>query len=100
MQAGDLLDSKAKNWPAWSKSMHLLFKLLKVKDYIYGTIPCPDAGEDPVGADNWEYNDTYAQMLINSKSLMQKSCILAVLPLYIVCGLICNPCMNTQTVLS
>ena len=45
--------------------MNLLFKLVKVNGYVYGTIECPNADEDPLGADNWEYNDTYAQIMIS-----------------------------------
>ena len=65
MRASTLLDSKKSNWPAWSRSMTLLFKLVKVNGYVYGTVECPNADDDPIGADNWEYNDTYAQIMID-----------------------------------
>ena len=64
-RTGELLDNKINNWPSWSQAMNLLFKLVKVNGYVYGTVECPDVDEDPVGADNWEYNDTYAQIMIS-----------------------------------
>jgi len=67
IKVGEILDARAKNWHSWSQSMALLFQVLKVGDYVHGRmIPCPDPQEDPVGAANWEYNDTYAQMLITN----------------------------------
>jgi hypothetical protein len=60
----ELLDSKARNWTGWSEYMDMLFILFDIQDYVQGKIPCPNETDDPVGASNWAYNDTYAQMLI------------------------------------
>jgi len=65
-KSGKILDSQSKNWSAWSQSMALLFKLFKVQGYVLGKVPCPDTQNDPVGAENWGYNDTFAQLLITS----------------------------------
>lgn len=65
-KAGELLDSKAKNWSGWSQSMGMLFKLFGVQDYVLGKVVCPDVADDAMSADNWTYNDTFAQLLINS----------------------------------
>ena len=61
-----ILDNQSKNWSAWSQSMVLLFKLFKVQDYVQGKVTCPDPHDDPEGAENWGYNDTFAQLLITS----------------------------------
>jgi len=64
--SGKILDNQHKNWSAWSQSMALLFKLFKVQEYVLGKITCLDSNNDPVGAENWGYNDTFAQLLITS----------------------------------
>ena len=60
----ETLDGKSKNWTAWSQSMDLLFSIANARGYIDGRIRCPDANADPVGAENWEFNDSYIRMLI------------------------------------
>jgi len=65
-KSGKILDNQHKNWSAWSQSMALLFKLFKVQGYVLGKITCPDPQDDPVGAENWGYNNTFAQLLITS----------------------------------
>jgi len=65
-KSGKILDSQSKNWSAWSQSMALLFKLFKVQGYVLGKVPCPDTQNNPVGAENWGYNDTFTQLLITS----------------------------------
>lgn len=65
-EVGKLLDSKAENWFGWSQSMYNLFDLYDVREYVQGEVPCPDPVHDPVGAENWHYNDTYAQILITN----------------------------------
>jgi hypothetical protein len=64
-KVGNLLDSKAKNWSGWSQAMTLLFKLFGVQDYVLGKVACPNIVDDATSADNWAYNDTFAQILIN-----------------------------------
>ena len=65
-KSGEILDNQHKNWSAWSQSMALLFKLFKVQDYVLGKVTCPDPQDNPIGAENWGYNDTFAQLLISS----------------------------------
>ena len=65
-KAGELLDSKAKNWSGWLQSMALLFKLFSIQEYVQGKITCLDPKDDPKSAENWTYNDTFAQLLITS----------------------------------
>jgi len=65
-KAGELLDSKAKNWSGWLQSMALLFKLFGVQEYVQGKITCLDLKDDPESAENWTYNDTFTQLLITS----------------------------------
>jgi len=65
-KAGDLLDSKTKNWSGWAQSMVLLFKLFGIQEYVLGEVTYPDPKDDPESAANWTYNDTFAQLLITS----------------------------------
>ena len=65
-KSGEILDNQHKNWSAWLQSMALLFKLFKVQGYVLGKITCLDPQDDPVGAENWGYNNTFAQLLITS----------------------------------
>jgi len=65
-KAGELLDSKTKNWTGWAQSMVLLFKLFGIQEYVLGELPYPDPKDDPNSAMNWMYNDTFAQLLITS----------------------------------
>jgi len=65
-KSSEILDNQYKNWSAWLQSMALLFKLFKVQGYVLGKITCPDPQDDLVGAENWGYNDTFAQLLIMS----------------------------------
>ena len=52
------------NWFNWRPHISLVLKLCGVYAHIKGEIARPDPVEDPVGADNWSFNDTYAQLLI------------------------------------
>ena len=65
-KAGKLLDSKAKNWSGWSQLMVLLFTLFGVQEYVQGKIICLDLKDNPESAENWTYNNTFAQLLIMS----------------------------------
>ena len=40
-KAGELLDSKSKNWSRWSQQMALLFKLFNVQEYVQGSCYVP-----------------------------------------------------------
>jgi len=61
-----MLDTKAGNWPCWSRLMNYLFAAVEVKHIVYRQIMCPDPVRDPDGTRNWIYNDNYAQMLITT----------------------------------
>ena len=65
-KAGETLDHHAKNWSSWLQSMALLFKLFKVQEYVLGKIDCPDPKDNAKSAENWTYNNTFAQLLITS----------------------------------
>src|SRR5258707_5356118 len=71
IQQHDLLDNE--NWSSWHDDMMLTFNLCEIQDYVLGQIRCPNRDTDPVGANNWCYNDTYTQWIIRmwqSKSPM------------------------------
>jgi len=53
------------NWCSWRPHITLVLKLCGVHAYVKGEIARPDPVEDPAGADNWTFNDTYAQVLIS-----------------------------------
>jgi hypothetical protein len=53
------------NWFSWRPYITLVLKLCGVHAYVKGEITRPDPVEDPAGADNWTFNDTYAQVLIS-----------------------------------
>jgi len=65
-KSSKILDNQHKNWSAWLQSMVLLFKLFKVQEYILSKVTCLDPQDDLVGAENWGYNDIFAQLLITS----------------------------------
>jgi len=46
--------------------MNLMLKLCGVDHYVRGAIKCPDNNSDPLGAENWVFNDTYAKLLITN----------------------------------
>ena len=60
----ETLDSKSKNWTAWLQSMDLLFSIANCRGYIDGRTRCPNANADPIGFQNWEFNDSYIRVLI------------------------------------
>ena len=64
IKINDRLDDT--NWCYWRSEISLVLKLCKLDTYVKGEIACPDPVEDPVGADNWSFNDTYAKLLIST----------------------------------
>ena len=52
------------NWNAWKSSMKRIFGLCDLTDYVYGNVIRPDPAQDPIGAKNWDFNDSYAAMII------------------------------------
>jgi len=41
-----------------------MFSLCNVTEYIFGTIRRPHFAHDPIGAKNWDFNNSYVAMLI------------------------------------
>jgi len=62
IQQHDLLDNE--NWSSWCNDIMLTFSLCEIQDYILGQIRCPDWNTNPIGTNNWHYNDTYTQWII------------------------------------
>src|SRR5258707_3276866 len=62
IQQCNLLDDE--NWSSWHDDMMLTFNLCEIQDYVLGQIRCPNRDTNPIGADNWHYNDTYTQQII------------------------------------
>jgi len=52
------------NWNVWKGCMKCTFKLCKVSAYVFGNVKRPDSMLDPVGTENWDFNDSYAAILI------------------------------------
>ena len=46
--------------------MRIAFDIDELTGYVDGTIRCPNPLRDPVGANNWPCNDSYAKMLITN----------------------------------
>ena len=86
LQVGGFLDANAKNWTQWSQLMYILFGLTKVTPYVLGTIPCPNAEEDPVSNENWVYNDTFAHMLIDTNIALEEKMYISNYLLHMLCG--------------
>src|SRR5260370_9313894 len=55
------------NWQAWRDDIDLAFNVCGLRGYVNGEISCPDAGSDPVSADNWLYNDDYTKKVIHDR---------------------------------
>src|SRR5260221_265821 len=66
MKVREVLDTRIKNWSSWSQSMELLFNLFEVHDYVLRRVTLPEQTRDPVGASNWQYNNTFAMILITT----------------------------------
>ena len=41
-----------------------MLQICGVQGYVAGTVQRPDLAQDPEGASNWDFNDTYAKVLI------------------------------------
>ena len=52
------------NWTIWQHRLTLMLQICGVQGYIAGTVQRLDPAEDPEGASNWDFNDTYAKVLI------------------------------------
>jgi len=62
----ETLDTKSGNWTSWSCLMNYLSQMVDIKEYVGGTLPCPDPMCDPIRTKNWHYNDTCTQMCITN----------------------------------
>ena len=58
----DLLNDT--NWFAWRIRMTFMLRMCGVEDYVKGRVNRSNPQTDPMGAQNWEFNDAYAKMLI------------------------------------
>jgi hypothetical protein len=45
--------------------MKHMLRYCRVEEYITGTIYHPEDDKDVIGTKNWDYNNNYAQMMIN-----------------------------------
>lgn len=45
------------NWQSWQHDIRLTFAVCSLNPYVNGTLKCPNAQDDPIGADNWQYNN-------------------------------------------
>ena len=52
------------NWTIWLHRLTLMLQMCGVQDYVTGSVERPDQVQDPEGASNWDFNDTYAKVLI------------------------------------
>jgi hypothetical protein len=62
IRTNDRLDDE--NWIDWSAHMILILGFCGVDGYAKGKIAQPNSDDDPEGAKNWAFNDTYAKLLI------------------------------------
>ena len=70
----ETLSAKSKNWTAWNQSMHLMLDIVDASKYVDGTIKRPSSARDPVGAENWHFNDTYTRVLIAKNIAQSEKC--------------------------
>jgi hypothetical protein len=53
-----------KNWHEWKDRMKRVFINCVITGYISSTVQWPDDNTDPIGATNWDRNDTWAQQIV------------------------------------
>jgi hypothetical protein len=53
------------NWVVWRVHIINIFRRCGVEGYVKGTLLCPDPNVDPEGAENWDSNDAYTQLIIS-----------------------------------
>jgi hypothetical protein len=54
------------NWTVWRHRLTLMLQMCGVQGIVDGTVQRPDPAQDPEGAANWDFNDTYAKVLISN----------------------------------
>ena len=52
------------NWQSWRDDIQLTFQVCDLLGYITGQLKCPDKVVDPIGKNNWQYNDSYIKKVI------------------------------------
>ena len=60
-QTKELTDA---NWSTWKGSMKRIFGLCDLSEYVLSNIVHPNPVHNPVGAKNWDFNNSYMAMLI------------------------------------
>ena len=66
MKIEKVLSKRSRNWWSWSQSMRIVFDIDELTGYVDGTIQCLNPLQDPVSANNWRCNNSYAKMLITN----------------------------------
>jgi hypothetical protein len=54
------------NWTVWCHRLMLMLQICGVQGYTLGTVQHPDPSQDPEGANNWDFNNTYARVLMTT----------------------------------
>jgi gag-polypeptide of LTR copia-type len=54
--------------------MHLMLDIVDASRYVDGTVKQPSSARDPVGAENWHFNDTYTRVLIGRNIAASEKC--------------------------
>jgi hypothetical protein len=52
------------NWTAWKTRMVSVLEVCRVRDYVQGTVPSPDAEMSEEDSAAWKFNDSFARTLI------------------------------------
>ena len=52
------------NWHKWKERMRRVFYNCDINEYVTGEIKCPNEAIDPIGALNWDKNDSWVQQII------------------------------------
>ena len=54
----------------WQHRLTLMLQICRVQGYVAGTVQRPNLAQEPEGANNWDFNDTYAKVLIANNMTM------------------------------
>ena len=52
------------NWQSWRDDIQLTFQVCDLLGYVTGQLKCLDKVADPIGENNWQYNDSYTKKVI------------------------------------
>ena len=53
------------NWTVWRHRLTLMLQICGVQGNVTATVQWPDTNQDPEGASNWDFNDTYVLIANN-----------------------------------